>query len=214
MFLYTSLKSEGRQYEAMSNYNLLQDMTIRPATPFDAEFMAPLINQAGEGLPLATWASLARAGQSAFDLGLERIRGAESWISWQKAWIAQIDDTPAGVLVTYLHGAEMPHPDPDTPAGFVPLVELEALAPNSRYILILSTLAEHQGKGVGGALLAHAEALEGPGRMSLIVSDSNKGARRLYERVGYRAVDRRPMVSIPGWDSPGIEWILMIKDVD
>jgi len=49
--------------------------------------------------------------------------------------------------------------------------------------------------------------------MSLIVSDSNTGARRLYERKGYRTVARRPIVSLPGWDSPGTEWMLMVKDV-
>lgn len=189
------------------------NVTIRPAARTDAEFMAPLINQAGQGLPHATWASLAQEGETMLDVGLARIRSTESWISWQKSWIAEVEGARAGVLVTYLHGAEMPAPDPETPAPFVPLLELEALAPNSRYILIVSTAAEYQGRGVGSALLAHSEMLDGPGRMSLIVSDSNPLARKLYERIGYRAIGRRPIVSIQGWDNAGTEWVLMIKDV-
>ena len=189
------------------------NLIIRPAARTDAEFMAPLVNQAGQGLPQARWASLVQEGESALDVGLALIRGAESWISWQKAWIAEVDGARAGVLVTYLHGAEMPFPDSETPTVFVPLLELEALAPNSRYILIVSTAEEYQGRGVGSALLAYSEALDGPGRMSLIVSDSNPLARKLYERVGYRAIARRPIVSIPGWDNAGTEWVLMIKDV-
>lgn len=175
--------------------------------------MVPLVDQAGEGLPRATWAFLAQPGQSALDVGLARISGTDSWVSWQNAWIAEVNHVRAGVLVTYLHGEDMPGPDAETLPGFVPLLELEALAPSSRYLFIVSTTAEFQGKGVGSALLAHAETMDGPGRLSLIVSDSNRLAARLYERVGYRAVARRPIVTIPGWNCVGTEWVLMIKDV-
>lgn len=192
---------------------MIQNVTIRPASPSDAEFMAPLVNQASQGLSLVVWASLAQDGESAFDVGLARIRGSESWISWQKAWIAEVDGNSAGVLVTYLHGADMPVSDSDTPAGFVPLLELEALAPNSRYILIVSTLAEYQGKGIGSALMAYAEALDGPGRMSLVVSDRNPLAAKLYERIAYRAIARRKVVPIQGWANAGTEWVLMIKEL-
>lgn len=188
------------------------NLTIRPAAPTDAEFMAPLVNQAGQGLPIARWATLAKEGESALDVGITFIRSTESWVSWQKAWIAELEGARAGLLVTYLHGVEIPSPDPETPAAFVPLVELEALAPNSRYILIVSAAEEYQGRGIGSALLAYAEALDGPGRMSLIVSDSNPLARKLYERLGYRAIARRPIVSVPGWDNTGTDWVLMIKD--
>jgi ribosomal protein S18 acetylase RimI-like enzyme len=53
--------------------------------------------------------------------------------------------------------------------------------------------------------------------LSLIVSDANMGARRLYERSGYREAARRKMVKQdwrhPGteWRQPGTNWVLMIK---
>ena len=50
-----------------------------------------------------------------------------------------------------------------------------------------------QGRGIGTALVHAAEALaaeRGYGAVELGVEDSNPGARRLYERLGYRSVAR------------------------
>jgi GNAT superfamily N-acetyltransferase len=49
--------------------------------------------------------------------------------------------------------------------------------------------------------------------MSIIVSDANIGARRLYERLGYREIARRTMVR-EQWVSDGHEWVLLIKLFD
>ena len=45
---------------------------------------------------------------------------------------------------------------------------------------------------------------------SIIVSDANTGARRLYERMGYRFVAERPMVK-DDWENPGENWVLLVK---
>ena len=55
--------------------------------------------------------------------------------------------------------------------------------------------------------LAHEAASSG---LSLIVSDANVGARRLYERLGYEEVDSRPMVK-DDWKNPGQNWVLLVK---
>jgi ribosomal protein S18 acetylase RimI-like enzyme len=50
-----------------------------------------------------------------------------------------------------------------------------------------------QGQGIGTTLVHAAEALaaeRGYGTVELGVEDSNPGARRLYERLGYRSVAR------------------------
>jgi ribosomal protein S18 acetylase RimI-like enzyme len=47
---------------------------------------------------------------------------------------------------------------------------------------------ESQNRGIGSALLAHAKALL-PGGMQLWVFQQNEGARRLYEREGFRLVE-------------------------
>jgi ribosomal protein S18 acetylase RimI-like enzyme len=48
--------------------------------------------------------------------------------------------------------------------------------------------------------------------LSIIVSDANAGARRLYERAGYAEVAERPMVK-DGWTNPGQNWVLLVKGV-
>ena len=46
--------------------------------------------------------------------------------------------------------------------------------------------------------------------LSIIVSDSNTGARRLYERTGYREVARRRKIK-EDWQNPGTDWVLLLK---
>jgi ribosomal protein S18 acetylase RimI-like enzyme len=46
--------------------------------------------------------------------------------------------------------------------------------------------------------------------MSVIVSNANHGARRLYESLGYAETATRPMVK-EDWINEGTEWVLMTK---
>jgi ribosomal-protein-alanine N-acetyltransferase len=59
----------------------------------------------------------------------------------------------------------------------------------------LAVRADHQGQGVGTALLQHvldAGASRGAGRATLEVRRSNAAARRLYERLGFEVAGTRP----------------------
>src|SRR5262245_39390764 len=99
------------------------------------------------------------------------------------------------------------------PPMFVPLQELENLAPATWFVNILAVLPQYRNKGLGTKLLSLADENRrslGKGGMSVIVSDANHGARRLYERCGYRAVAARPMVK-DGWINDGENWILLAK---
>ncbi len=59
----------------------------------------------------------------------------------------------------------------------------------SPYIASIAVAEEARGRGVGSALLAHAESFfPGARHIFLCVSSFNGAARRLYERHGYRAV--------------------------
>ena len=75
---------------------------------------------------------------------------------------------------------------------------------------VLAVYPEHRGKGIGSRLLEQVEDLNKDATMSLIVSDANLGAMRLYERLGYRRHASRPKIK-GGWDGPGDAWILMVK---
>jgi ribosomal protein S18 acetylase RimI-like enzyme len=185
-------------------------MKIRPATPADAGALARLVNQAGEGLPLVVWTGLAAPGVDPWEVGRDRVRGTEAGISHKNAWVAERDGAVAGCLISYRQPAEFEPLPPDMPAMFRPLAELEAMAPDTGYVYVLSTFPEVQGQGIGARMLGFAERYMGPAGMSLIVSDANHGARRLYERAGYRARASVPMVK-EGWDNLGETWVLMVK---
>ena len=183
---------------------------IRPGRLEDAALIARLANRAAEGMPLLLWRDLANPGEDAWAAGIRRVESPNTPISYTNTWIAELDGDTAGCLI--LHDVPA-NPDPvadDELAMFVPLRELERLAPETRHIYVVSTAKEMRGRGVGGALLRFAEQSRGPKGMSLIVSDANLGARRLYERHGFRESDKRPMVKI-GWENPGEYWVLMVK---
>ncbi len=50
----------------------------------------------------------------------------------------------------------------------------------------------------------------GAGALSLIVAEENVAARRLYERLGYRAMARQAIIQFPGCPHTG-DWVLMKK---
>jgi ribosomal protein S18 acetylase RimI-like enzyme len=187
---------------------------FRPATVDDADAMAELVNYAGEGLPLYLWRGMADPGESAWDVGRARARRDTGGFSWRNTVVCEVDGEVVACLIGY------PLPDvpevvdyADLPAMFVPLQELEDLAPGTWYINVLATRPAHRGRGLGGALLEIASRLARDTRCrgsSLIVADSNTHARRLYEHHGYREVARRPMVK-DGFEHPGREWVLMTR---
>jgi ribosomal protein S18 acetylase RimI-like enzyme len=189
------------------------DLTIRRANVHDAAIAATLINRAGEGLPLHFWGQLAMPGQDPWDVAHARLAGPDGMLETREAWIGLVHGREAGLLLGYRQPARpAPVPD-DAPPILRPLLELEAEAPDSFYINVLATKPEMERQGVASRLLEHAEQHAGPAGMSLIVSDANAAARRLYDRHGYSETARRPMVS-DGWHASGKDWVLMVRSLD
>ena len=188
--------------------------SLRPATPEDAEALAELINFAGEGLPAYIWERMAEPGETVWDVGRRRARREEDSFSYSKAVVLERDGAVAACLIGYpLPDAPEPIDHDEMPAMFVPLQELENLAPGTWYVNVLAAYPEQRGRGHGTTLLSHAEetaAANGKRGVSIIVADANTGARRLYERSGYRETARRPMVK-EDWQSPSETWILLVK---
>lgn len=197
----------------MSTETSKQPATVRPARREEAAILAELVNHAGEGLPLYLWTKLAEPGKSAWDVGRRRAERDEGSFSWRNAIVVELDGKAAGCLIGY-GIPDQPEPIPaDMPPMFLPLQELENLAPSTWYVNVLAVLLEHRGKGLGTTLLGVADETGrklGKKGMSVIVSDANAGARRLYERCGYRETARREMVK-ETWTNPGREWVLLTK---
>jgi ribosomal protein S18 acetylase RimI-like enzyme len=187
---------------------------FRPAAPDDAAALADLVHFASEGLALHVWTRIAGAGGDPSQVGRERARRERGSFSYRNAVVVE---EPAGQVAAALIGYALPEqPEPisrDMPPMFVPLQELENLAPGTWYVNVLAAYPEQRGKGHGTALLGIADRIAAsqkrPG-LSIIVSDANTGALRLYQRCGYREQARRAKVK-QDWAAPGTDWVLMVK---
>ncbi|MHA1189386.1 MAG: GNAT family N-acetyltransferase [Alphaproteobacteria bacterium] len=186
---------------------------FRLATADDAPVLAQFVNAAGEGLPHYLWSQMAAPGEDPWTVG--KARQAEKATSGQIIVIDEGDGAIAGLTGYAIPAQPDPIPD-DMPPLFRALQELENLAPSTWYVNVLAALPEHRGRGLGGRLLAVAEEIaraSGLDRTSLIVTDTNAGAKQLYERIGYVETARRPMLP-DDWHTDITEWILLIKPLD
>lgn len=186
---------------------------FRRATPADASALVDFVHFASEGLALYVWTKLAGPGGDPWSLARARAGGEQGAFTYRNAIVREDGGKPVAGLVGY----PLPDtPEPiaaDMPALFRPLQELENLAPGTWYVNVLAAYPEHRGKGYGGALLNVADRIAAGTRkkgLSIIVSDTNTGARRLYESNGYREAGRRTMVK-EDWQHPGKEWVLLTK---
>jgi ribosomal protein S18 acetylase RimI-like enzyme len=123
--------------------------SFRPATIDDADVLAELVNYAGEGMPLYLWGKLAEPGQCAWDVGRHRAAREDGSFSYRNATIIEHDGQCAGCLIGYeISNNPGPIPD-DMPTMFVPLQELENLAPGSWYINVLAVRPRFRRLGLG-----------------------------------------------------------------
>ena len=194
-----------------------RQVTIRDAARSDCAALAQLINFAGEGLPLYLWQQMAAAGEDPWEIGRQRAIRDTGSFSYRNSVVAEVDGNIAGALLGYPLAAE---PEPidtaNTPPMFIPLLELENLAAGTWYINAIATFPDTRGLGVGSKLMQRAErqaSLLGLCGTGLIVSDANAGAQRLYKRLGFKELARRPMLK-ERWENPGRNWVLMIKPAE
>ena len=188
---------------------------FRGATVEDTGILADFVEFVSEGLALYLWSKLAGANRDPWSIGRERVGGETGGLSYRNAVTIELAGRPAAGLISYPLPDE-PAPISNTlPAVLVPLQELMHLAPGTWHVHVLAAYPEYRGKGLGSALLALADgiaAAAGRRALSLVVSDTNTGARRLYESCGYREAGRRKMVK-EQWQHPGFNWVLLRKDL-
>jgi ribosomal protein S18 acetylase RimI-like enzyme len=190
-----------------------RNTALRFARPDDADILAELINHAGEGLPDYLWSRMAEDGQTPREVGRARAVREDGSFSYRNATMIEHNAEPAGCLIGYVIAKNPESVDPGTPPMFVPLQELENLAPDTWYVNVLAVLPRFRNLGLGSTLLRVAEHTGrylGKSGMSIIVSDANADARRLYERHGYREAASRQMVK-EDWVNEGRNWVLLTK---
>jgi len=195
---------------------MLEMTPFRHATPDDAAALAELVNIAGEGLPFYIWRGMAEPEEDPWLVGRRRAARESGGFSYRNAIVLEEGAKVVACLIGYrLSDSPEPIDYTSMPPMFVPLQELENLAPATWYVNVLACYPEHRGRGHGTRLLEVAERLARDTKcsgLSIIVSDANEGARRLYERQGYRPRARRQMVK-EDWENPGRDWVLLVKNL-
>ena len=186
---------------------------FRLAVAQDCSHLVFLADTASRGLATYLWGATAEPGQSAFEVGRAIIRGDQQHFAHFKNWsVAEMHGDLVGALVGYV----LPQPLVGAVAGSEVvrgMNELKALAAGSWYISAAALYPEFQGRGLGRALLDHAEMrarTANCSQMTLLVGSFNHRAVQLYRRCGFAEWARRPFSAFPGSDPAG-DWILMGK---
>ena len=103
----------------------------------------------------------------------------------------------------------------ELPSLIKPLVLLEAQATGSWYINAIATYDTYRKKGIASLLLDEIELhakLAGHSQCSLIVSDQNQSAIRLYQNRGY-FIKTRERAELMSEQETAYDWLLMIKSL-
>ena len=172
-------------------------MQIRPATKEDVHAIARLALIAGEGIPAWFWAQSASPGQAIEDVGAARLLNESENFCYRNVHVAESEGAIAGMMLAYrLPDAEDAEDLDELPDFVRPLVELEQCVPASFYINMIATFPEYRNRSIGTQLMAIVDNLAkkaGCTLSSIEVFDQNEGALRLYQRLGYTILDKRPV---------------------
>ena len=170
---------------------------FRRARVEDCAKIAALYGISSDGVADYIWRKLAGPGEDPLEVGERRYAREDSVFSYKNCVVAEHNGEVIGMLVAFPMESK---PDQGEPEGeedpvLAPYGELER--PGSYYVCGMALFPEHRGRGLGARMLglAREEARRrGLAEMSLIVFEQNAGAKRLYERHGFREVDRRSVV--------------------
>jgi ribosomal protein S18 acetylase RimI-like enzyme len=103
--------------------------------------------------------------------------------------------------------------EPEDDPVLAPYSKLEEK--NSYYLCGVAVFPHYWNGGIGTQLMALAEEQareKGLTKLSLIVFEQNEGAKRLYDRLGYREIAREAIVTHPLIHYSG-DAILMVKQM-
>lgn len=177
-------------------------VTFRAATAEDSRRIAELFSISSDGVVDYVWMTLASEypGLEPVEIGAIRYAGEEGNFSFTNCLVAEREGAVIGQLCTYPvapASAENPDGEPVDPV-LEPYARLDV--PDTLYISSLALLEGFRGMGLGTRMISIArdQARErGLDALSLLVFEQNAGALKLYEREGFREVDRAAVVPHP-----------------
>lgn len=164
------------------------ELKLRQARPEDGTAAAPLIvNAIGD---IAKHMTAREDPRLVLDKIKDMVRGTKTRHSHRLTYVAEFQNSVVGVLVLY-HGSEAEALDRFLydelrKEGHQRTIEPEAHL-DEWYIDTVSVDENFQGKGIGTALLHHAEKIVSAngGKLALNVDTDKEAAQRLYQRLGF-----------------------------
>ena len=192
------------------------DVTFRPARKAESRTIAELYQISSDGVADYIWTGMAGPGENILDVGARRYARENTDFSYQNVTVAIAGERIVGMIAAYAMGPlERPGTEFDFDVDPVlrPFQILEQ--PNSYYVSGVAVFPEHRGGGIGGQFMQRAfdEArARGLPQVSLIVFEQNVGAKRLYDRLGFREAMRETVVPHPLIHYAG-DALLLVKDV-
>lgn len=176
---------------------------FRSAVRADAREIARLFQISSEGASDYIWSQIAEPGQDLLDVGALRYARDGVDFSWQNCLIAEAGGQVIGMMHSYVMRHD-PFAAPVTDPVLAPYATLEI--PDTLYISSLALHEDWRNQGLGEVFLAYAYDRAnqlGLNGLSLIDYAANTGARRFYERHGFRIVDTcqitpHPMIRVTG----------------
>lgn len=183
---------------------------LRLAAARDAPLVAVFFNMANDGPGHAIWKTMCEADETPEDLG---IRMMQNRIASGEVVVVDQSGGPAAGLISAHQKPPTAESPVHLPAPMRALDGLKQRAQDTWFITSVAVLPHAQGQGLGRRLLGLAEEMAVDAeldRTSLLVLEHNEGARRLYDKLGYReeASDR---IELNGWPSSPKQVLLMQK---
>jgi len=184
---------------------------FRPAEKPDCQALATLFSISSDGVANYVWSKRAQPGEALVDVGARRYAREDSVFSYRNCTVATLEAEVIGMLVAYPMVIGDGDDDGEVDPVLAPYARLEEHG--SYYVCGVAVFPEYRGQGIGSRFLTLAERQarsQGINILSLIVFSENTGAKRLYERLGYREKLREPVVPHPLIRCAG-DAVLMVK---
>ena len=184
---------------------------FRPASKADCRIIAQLYQISSDGVADYIWSKIAEDDENILDVGRRRYERENTCFSYQNCTIAEVAGQVVGMLVAFPMHVDPAEVEEDPVLAPYAILEED----NSYYICGVALFPEARGQGVGSQFMKLAEEHARKNKLnklSLIVFEQNKGAMRLYQRLGYRegareAIYPHPLIHFTG------DAVLMVRDI-
>ena len=189
----------GHPYRSRSRRRSHTLITVRQATREDCARIARLFMIASDGVAEYVWSRAGTPGLSLLEIGECRYARQGTAFSFENCLVAEKDGAVVGMVHSFpMRQQQDVGPQEAVDPVLAPYTELEDY--DSLYISGLAIFHEYRNLGIGTLLVKEARrrgrAL-GLERLSLICFEKNAKALRLYQRLGFRELRRRPVVPHP-----------------